>query len=165
MTIKKTQQPPNSKLQYGTPKMIGWVEHKEPIITAPPKMYGGPAPEKKNRIPKTYNPAPPKMYGGPAPEKKNRIPKPQLKQPGTQERKWGESQPGRMYGQVEAPGNPSYERRHPELNPAIISVGVQPQSMFDMNIKKPTVKVGELQPVKVNEMFLFNKNNKNLLWW
>ena len=100
MTIKKTQQPPNSKLQYGTPKMIGWVEHKEPIITAPPKMYGGPAPEKKNR-----------------------IPKPQLKQPGTQERKWGESQPGRMYGQVEAPGNPSYERRHPELNPAIISVG------------------------------------------
>lgn len=35
-----------------------------------------------------------------------------------QPRKWGESRPGEMYMQVEGPGNPSWEKRHPELAPA-----------------------------------------------
>ena len=41
-------------------------------------------------------------------------------QPSTpaQTRKWGESRPGEMYVQVEGPGNPSWEKRHPELAPA-----------------------------------------------
>ena len=32
-------------------------------------------------------------------------------------RGWGESRPGEMYPQVEGPGNPSWERRHPERAP------------------------------------------------
>ena len=36
----------------------------------------------------------------------------------SQQRKWGESRPGEMYFQVEGPGNPSWEKRHPELAPA-----------------------------------------------
>lgn len=32
-------------------------------------------------------------------------------------RGWGESRPGETYVQWEGPGNPSWERRHPELNP------------------------------------------------
>ena len=32
-------------------------------------------------------------------------------------RPWGESRPGEMYPQVEGPGNPSWERRHPERAP------------------------------------------------
>ena len=32
-------------------------------------------------------------------------------------RPWGESRPGEMYPAVEGPGNPSWERRHPERNP------------------------------------------------
>lgn len=36
----------------------------------------------------------------------------------TTPRGWGESRPGEMYVQWEGPGNPSWERRHPHLDPA-----------------------------------------------
>lgn len=32
-------------------------------------------------------------------------------------RPWGESNPGEMYPAIEGPGNPAWERRHPERNP------------------------------------------------
>ena len=41
----------------------------------------------------------------------------QIRQPPTGTRGWGESRPGEMYPAVEGPGNPSWERRHPERAP------------------------------------------------
>ena len=42
-------------------------------------------------------------------------------------RPWGESRPGEMYPAVEGPGNPSWERRHPERNPgAGLNPGMRP---------------------------------------
>lgn len=41
----------------------------------------------------------------------------QIRQPPTGVRGWGELRPGEMYPAVEGPGNPSWERRHPERAP------------------------------------------------
>ena len=47
----------------------------------------------------------------------DQIRQPPANTPPTGMRGWGEVRPGEMYPQVEGPGNPSWERRHPERAP------------------------------------------------
>ena len=78
----------------------------------PGEWEGRPGPAADGR-PAPVKPAP----GRPIPTK----PIDQIRQPPQNPagRGWGETRPGEMYPQVEGPGNPSWERRHPERAPAI----------------------------------------------
>ena len=47
-------------------------------------------------------------------------------------RQWGESRPGEMYVQVEGPGNPAWEKRHPELAPSGGTVAPPQHHLLDV---------------------------------
>ena len=81
-----------------------WAKRRIPSSSVPPRAQAG-DPAARNPVQK---PAP----GLGKPSVPPYIPP---GQPGG--RPWGESRPGEMYPAVEGPGNPSWERRHPERAP------------------------------------------------
>jgi hypothetical protein len=75
----------------------------------PGEWEGRPGPTADGRPAAPVKPAP----GRPIPTKPIDQIRPPVRSTGS--RQWGESRPGEMYPAVEGPGNPSWERRHPEL--------------------------------------------------
>jgi hypothetical protein len=97
-----------------TQRRAMWAKRRTPASSVPPRAQIG-DPGARNPVQK------------PSPDLGNPSVPPYIPpgQPGG--RPWGESRPGEMYPAVEGPGNPSWERRHPERNPgAGLNPGMRP---------------------------------------